>query len=72
MRFCKELLRDEKRTVGRLDSRYKGRDALAVTEFPEFDPSLIAINPPYTAMINAYIRGRTRLCNRCRIRNTEF
>jgi carboxypeptidase C (cathepsin A) len=25
-RFCKELLRDEQRTVGRLDSRFTGRD----------------------------------------------
>ncbi len=55
-RFCKELLRDEKRTVGRLDSRFKGRDALAVTEFPEFDPSMTAISPPYTAMANSYLR----------------
>src|SRR5262249_11839082 len=28
MRFCKELLREQKRTVGRLDSRFKGMDAL--------------------------------------------
>ncbi|MBZ0280151.1 MAG: peptidase S10 [Anaerolineae bacterium] len=55
-RFCKELLRDEKRTVGRLDSRFKGIDALAVTEKPDFDPSLIAITPPYTAMMNQYVR----------------
>lgn len=56
LRFCKELLRDEKRTVGRLDSRFKGMDALAVTEEPDFDPSLIAIMPPYTAMFNHYAR----------------
>lgn len=55
-RFCKELLRDQKRTVGRLDSRFKGMDALAVTEFPEFDPSYSAILPPYTAMMNHYLR----------------
>lgn len=56
MRFCKELLRDQKRTVGRLDSRFKGRDALAVTEMPDFDPSMVAITPPYTAMMNDYVR----------------
>lgn len=55
-RFCKELLRDEKRTVGRLDSRYKGIDTLAVSEFPDFDPSMAAITPPYTAMMNNYAR----------------
>lgn len=56
-RFCKELLREERRTVGRLDSRYKGIDALPVTEFPDFDPSMAAIMPPYTAMMNDYVRA---------------
>jgi carboxypeptidase C (cathepsin A) len=56
-RFCKELLRNEKRTVGRLDTRFKGTDILAVTEYPEFDPSYASIAPPYTAMMNQYVRG---------------
>jgi carboxypeptidase C (cathepsin A) len=55
-RFCKELLRDQKRTVGRLDSRFKGMDFLAATERPDFDPSLAAIRPPYTATFNDYVR----------------
>jgi len=55
-RFCKELLRGEKRSVGRLDSRFKGVEAIAVTEFPEFDPSMLAITPPYTAVFNDYVR----------------
>lgn len=55
-RFDKELLRDQKRTVGRLDSRFKGIDALAVTERPDFDPSNAAIRPPFTAMFNNYVR----------------
>ena len=38
-RFGKELLRDEGRTVGRYDSRYKGIDADDVGETPEYDPS---------------------------------
>jgi carboxypeptidase C (cathepsin A) len=56
-RFCKELLRDEKRSVGRLDSRFKGVEALAVTERPEFDPSMVAIRPPFTAAFNDYVRS---------------
>ena len=56
MRFCKELLRARKQTVGRLDSRFTGLDALAITETPEFDPSYTAIMPPYTAMMNDYVR----------------
>jgi carboxypeptidase C (cathepsin A) len=56
-RFRKELLRDQKRTVGRLDSRFKGWDLLAATERPEFDPSMSAIRSPYTATFNDYVRG---------------
>ncbi|MDQ3044278.1 MAG: peptidase S10, partial [Chloroflexota bacterium] len=55
-RFCKELLRGERRTVGRLDSRHLGSDALAVSEFPDFDPSMAAIRPPFTATFNHYVR----------------
>jgi carboxypeptidase C (cathepsin A) len=56
-RFTKELLRDQKRTVGRLDSRLKGWDLLAATERPEFDPSMAAIRTPFTAMLNHYVRS---------------
>ena len=38
-RFTKELLRKERRTVGRYDSRLEGVDLDAVGERPEFDPS---------------------------------
>ena len=55
--FCKELLRGDKRSVGRLDSRFKGIEALAVTERPEFDPSMLAITPPYTSAFNHYVRS---------------
>jgi carboxypeptidase C (cathepsin A) len=55
-RFCKELLRHERRTVGRLDSRFKGIDMAAAAEHPEFDPSMTAIFPPYTAAFNDYVR----------------
>ncbi len=54
-RFCKELLRNQKRTVGRLDSRFKGIDELAVNESPQHDPSMSSIVPPYTATINDYL-----------------
>lgn len=60
-RFCKELLRDGRRSVGRLDSRFKGVEALAITERPEFDPSMLAITPPYTAAFSQYVRGELRI-----------
>ncbi len=54
--FCKELLRHERRSVGRLDSRFKGIEAVVTNERPEFDPSMVAITPPYTAAFNHYVR----------------
>ena len=56
-RFTKELLRDQKRTVGRLDSRFKGVDESAATATPEYDPSMAAIRPPYTSTFNNYVRS---------------
>jgi carboxypeptidase C (cathepsin A) len=55
--FNKELLRDERRTTGRLDSRFKGIDNAVITDGPESDPSLNAIRPPYTALFNQYVRS---------------
>ncbi len=54
--FCRELLRAEGRTVGRLDSRLTGIAPPDTAETPEFDPSNTAIRPPYTAMMNYYAR----------------
>jgi carboxypeptidase C (cathepsin A) len=55
-RFRKELLRDRGLTVGRLDSRFVGMDRDAAGEEYEFDPSMAAIRPPYTAAFNDYVR----------------
>ncbi len=56
MRFCKSLLRSRGRTVGRLDSRYLGRDRDDAGEQFEHDPSLTAIMGPYTAALNQTLR----------------
>ncbi len=55
--FTKELLRDKAQTVGRLDSRLKGTDALGTAERPEFDPAMSTIRPPYTATFAQYLRS---------------
>jgi len=55
-RFMKELLRDEGRTVGRLDSRYTGVDFDAAGERPDNDPSFYGIDAGYTATVNQYLR----------------
>jgi carboxypeptidase C (cathepsin A) len=56
-RFSMELLRQEKRMVGRFDSRLSGADLFAVAETPAFDPSLAAVRPPFTAAFNYYVRS---------------
>lgn len=56
-RFTKELLRHERRTVGRLDSRFKGIDRDSAGEHFEFDPSMANIMGCYTSAFNAYVRG---------------
>jgi carboxypeptidase C (cathepsin A) len=59
-RFVKELLRDQRRTVGRLDSRFLGYDRDAVGEYNEHDPSYATILGPYAATFNAYVRDELR------------
>ena len=54
--FMKELMRDKRLVAGRLDSRFTGFDRSAGGESPEFDPSMTAIRPPYTATFNDYVR----------------
>lgn len=54
--FMKELLRDQRRTVGRLDSRFQGIDRDAAGSGAETDPSMDAIRPPFTAVFNDYVR----------------
>lgn len=55
LRFCKELLRDEGRTVGRIDSRYTGIDRFTDGDAFESDPSMDATMGPYTSALNAYM-----------------
>ena len=55
-RFCKELLRDQRRVVGRLDSRFKGIDRDAAGEIYDQDPSMTNIMGPFTATLNEYVR----------------
>lgn len=56
-RFTKELLRQQGKTVGRLDSRLTATDYDDAGEQFEFDPSLDAtISGPYAMAINDYLR----------------
>ena len=60
-RFYKELLRDRGLVVGRLDSRYTGKDFDSAGEGPDNDPSFYAIDGAYTAAMNSYVRGDLNL-----------
>ncbi|MEQ1515890.1 MAG: peptidase S10 [Usitatibacteraceae bacterium] len=55
-RFCKELCRDEHRTVGRLDSRFKGIDRDAAGEHNEYDPAHSNLDGAFAACLNDYVR----------------
>jgi len=56
MRYCKELLRSKRRTIGRLDSRFLGIDRDAAGENFEHDPAQTAIIGQFSAMFNDYVR----------------
>ncbi|HWH22352.1 MAG TPA: peptidase S10 [Allosphingosinicella sp.] len=59
-RYYKELLRDRGLTVGRLDSRYTGRDYDNAGETPDNDPSFYGIDAGYTAAVNQHIQDNLR------------
>lgn len=56
-RFRKELMRDQRRTVGRLDSRFLGIDVDAGGEEPEYDAADTSISGPYIGALNKYLFG---------------
>jgi carboxypeptidase C (cathepsin A) len=63
-KFDKELRRSEGITVGRLDSRFTGRDYNDVGVAPEFDPSNDGtISGPYSAAINHYVKAELKFNN---------
>jgi carboxypeptidase C (cathepsin A) len=56
VRFLTELLRDDRRVVGRIDGRFLGWDSDYGREQWTSDPSIDAIVGPYTAALNHYVR----------------
>ena len=54
--FFKELLRGERLTIGRYDSRLTGVDLNAVGASPEYDPSFVNVLGPFAATFNDYVR----------------
>ena len=62
-RFCRELLRTDRRTVGRLDSRFVGRAPDAAGELLERDPAMSALMGPYASAFLHDLRARLRYDN---------
>ena len=52
----KELLRSERKTLGRIDVRFTGTDLDAVGEIHEFDPSLVRLDAPFVETTLDYLR----------------
>jgi len=59
-RFRKELLRDRRLAIGRLDGRFTSIDVDAAGEREEFDISNSALQGPYTAMFQDYVRNELK------------
>jgi carboxypeptidase C (cathepsin A) len=55
-RWFKELMRDKRKTVGRLDSRFTGMDADAAGERYEYDSSEASYEGAYAALFQDYVR----------------
>ncbi len=55
-RWFKELKRDKRQTIGRLDSRFEGMDADAAGERVEYDSSEASYEGAYVATFHDYIR----------------
>jgi carboxypeptidase C (cathepsin A) len=53
--FRKELLRNERETVGRYDSRYTGVDPDASGDSPDFDASDVAISGGFIGTLQSYL-----------------
>src|SRR5689334_18368716 len=54
-RFRKELMRNERETVGRYDSRYTGVDPDAAGDSPDYDASDTAISGAFIGTLNTYL-----------------
>jgi carboxypeptidase C (cathepsin A) len=55
-RFFVDLLKKENRSIGRYDTRFTGIRYYPGTDRPDFDPSDLAVDGPFTAAFYDYVR----------------
>ena len=60
--FITELLRDRRRIIGTMDSRFTAVSGNADSPH-EFDPTIANVRPPYTSMMNDYVRNELGYCS---------
>ena len=53
--WYKELLRGDRYTMGRYDSRFVGMDRIWNTDSPDDDPSYTQVGPVFTSTVNDYL-----------------
>jgi carboxypeptidase C (cathepsin A) len=61
--FRKQLLHDQGLILGAYDARITGRDNDPAAQYPDFDPSGAAVLGPFSAAMNAYVRGELKFEN---------
>jgi carboxypeptidase C (cathepsin A) len=61
--FRKRLLSADRSIIGRFDSRITGFDPAPNASSPEFDPSGTGFIPPYTSIINDYLKRTLKFEN---------
>jgi carboxypeptidase C (cathepsin A) len=59
-RFRKEVLRDDRRTLGRYDMRFEGVDVDAAGEAPGYDASDTGISGAFVAAFHDYLEGELK------------
>ena len=59
-RFRKELLRDQRLTLGRYDSRFTGMDPDAAGETPDYDASDSGISGAFVSAFHDYLDGQLK------------
>jgi carboxypeptidase C (cathepsin A) len=60
VRFRKEVLRDERKTLGRYDMRFEGVDVDAAGENPSYDASDTGISGAFVAALHDYLEGELK------------
>lgn len=55
--FSKELMREQHKTVGRLDARYDGNSMDLLGEYARYDPQSSAISPAYISSFMHYLHN---------------